>query len=166
MEKTEESAKYEPNTDKLFVLEFNARFGDPETQALMPLLQSDLYEILQACVNKTLSQTDVKWKNACSCSVIAAAKDYPQTSSRNEQITFNENLDPASSDVNVFHAGTKILDGKLVTNGGRVMAVTATASTMEEARSKAYKAIKNISFKDISYREDIGGRAVNQCLSS
>ncbi|MDR3613589.1 MAG: phosphoribosylamine--glycine ligase [Candidatus Obscuribacterales bacterium] len=147
---------------RILVLEFNARFGDPETQALMPLLDADLYQILDACQKRQLKNISISWKKSASCCVIAAASSYPESSSKNEIIVI-KNL---PSDVFVFHAGTKLVDGKLLTNGGRVLAVTAVAQTMEQARAKAYAALEQISFKDISFRSDIGRRAAEQCLST
>ena len=149
-------------SEKVLVLEFNARFGDPETQALMPLLDSDLYHILDACARGELKDVPIMWKLSASCCVIAAAANYPEKSSKDEVIEI-KNL-PA--DVCVFHAGTKLVNEKLLTNGGRVLAVTAVAPTMDEARVKAYEALKQISFKDISFRSDIGRRASEQCLST
>jgi phosphoribosylamine--glycine ligase len=147
---------------QVLVLEFNARFGDPETQALMPLLDADLYQILDACQKRQLKNLSIFWKQSASCCVIAAASSYPENSSKNEAIVIKD----LPLDVYVFHAGTKLVDGKLLTNGGRVLAVTAVAQTMEEARAKAYAALEKISFKDISFRSDIGRRATEQCLST
>jgi phosphoribosylamine--glycine ligase len=152
----------ETSKPRVLVLEFNARFGDPETQALMPLLDTDLYHILDACVKRRLKNVSIAWNQSASCCVIAAAANYPESSSKNEEILI-KNLPP---DVFVFHAGTKLADGKLLTNGGRVLAVTAVGPTMEQARAKAYAALELISFKDISFRSDIGRRATEQCLSS
>jgi phosphoribosylamine--glycine ligase len=145
----------EQNEPRILVLEFNARFGDPETQALMPLLDADLYQILDACQKRKLKNLAISWKQSASCCVIAAATSYPESASKNEEIVIKN----MPSDVYVFHAGTKLVDGKLFTNGGRVLAVTAVAQTMELARAKAYAALEQISFKDISFRSDIGRRA-------
>lgn len=151
------TAKNEP-----YVLEFNARFGDPETQALLPLLKTDLLEILWACTDSSLDSIDIRWQDASSCCVVAAAKAYPASSSKDAAITIGE-LMPGSI---VFHAGTRRDNANLVTAGGRVLAITAVAATMDEARNKAYESIKSVSFADMDYRTDIARSAVKQCLSN
>jgi len=145
-----------------FVLEFNARFGDPETQALLPLLASDLFEILWACTEGTLDSVEVKWEDKASCCVVAAAKDYPEKSSKGESIV----LGTMPKDSFVFHAGTKLDGTKLLTNGGRVLAVTAVAPDLGMARKQAYESIERIQFSDMDYRKDIAGGAAEKCLSS
>lgn len=145
------------------VLEFNARFGDPETQALMPLLYSDLFEILFACTDGTLSQVPIRWSADSSCCVVAAAKNYPESSSKGKQITLAE-LPPK---VVVFHAGTKLsATSELQSNGGRVLAVTAVRETLKEAREASYNALQSVNFEDMDYRRDIARRALEQCLST
>jgi len=155
-----------------YLLEFNARFGDPETQALMPLLQSDLLEILWACTERSLDALRISWRDDASCCVVAAANTYPTSSSKGESISIAQ-MPP---DCFVFHAGTKRLSesnsgaasdtNTLVTDGGRVLAVTAVAPNMEAARERAYQALKTIAFKGMDYRKDIARRAAKECLSS
>ena len=144
------------------VLEFNARFGDPETQALMPLLTSDLYEILFACTDGTLKDVAVTWSTASSCCVVLAAKNYPESSSKGQEIILGT-LGPKAV---AFHAGTVLKDGRLETNGGRVLAMNAVSSTLLEARDAAYSALKGVNFEDMDYRKDIARRALEQCLST
>ena len=147
---------------KAQVLEFNARFGDPETQALMPLLDSDLYEILYSCTNATLSEADVIWSKASSCCVVASSKTYPESSSKGKEIAIG-NLPEKTV---IFHAGTVYDGDKLRTNGGRVLAVNAVRSTLQEARDVAYTALKEVGFEDMDFRKDIARRALEQCLST
>jgi phosphoribosylamine--glycine ligase len=144
------------------ILEFNARFGDPETQALMPLLDSDLAEILWQCVEGKLAKEAVAWKNAASCCVVAAARHYPGSSSKGETIK----IGALPSNSQIFHAGTAIVENKLVTQGGRVLAVTAVGSDLSTARDLAYKALDSVTFSDMDYRKDIARRATQQCLSN
>jgi phosphoribosylamine--glycine ligase len=144
-----------------YVLEYNARFGDPETQAIMPLLESDLLEILWACTEGRLHEVTPKWSKQSSCCVVAAADQYPESSSRGEEI----NLTKLPEGSVVFHAGTKLDGAKLVTNGGRILAVTAVGADLEQATTNAYAAIQNVSFPSIAYRKDIARRSGAACLS-
>lgn len=138
--------------DGVKVLEYNARFGDPETQVILPRLESDLYDIFNSVVDGTLNKQEIKWKeDNCVC-VIMASGGYPQSYQKGKQITI-DNLD---KDIILFHAGTKLDNGKLVTNGGRVLCVTACGEDIDKAREKAYKNIKKISFAGGFYRTDIG----------
>jgi phosphoribosylamine--glycine ligase len=140
------------------VLEFNARFGDPEGQVLIPRLESDLLEVFWAVANNTLDQIDVCWSNQACVGVVLASGGYPGDYEKGLPITGLEDIDP---DVIVFHAGTARDDtGRLVTNGGRVLTVSALAPTLEEARDKAYRSVERIHFDGIHYRRDIGARAV------
>jgi phosphoribosylamine--glycine ligase len=160
-------------TDKPYVLEFNCRFGDPETQAILPLMTSDLLPLLWACTEGALDKVQVTWSSGASCCVIAAAETYPQGSSRGEAIDLGEYASSTSSvkvassknkdHVVVFQAGTKLVDGKLLTNGGRVLAVTGIGKDLEAARESAYKAIKKVHFASMAYRKDIAGRALASC---
>jgi phosphoribosylamine---glycine ligase len=142
------------------VLEFNARFGDPEAEVYMRLLDSDLFEILQACADGTLKPDTVKWKSGFAATVVLAAPGYPESYPKGSKIT---GIDEAEKldDIVVFHAGTAIKDEQLVTAGGRVLNVTATGRTLDEALDKAYAAIKLISFEGMQYRTDIGRRPSN-----
>jgi phosphoribosylamine--glycine ligase len=134
------------------VVEYNARFGDPECQAVLSLLETDLMDILEACVDGTLDQVDVKFRDAASCCLVLASGGYPVAYEKGKEIS---GLDQVTDAV-VFHAGTKKQDGKFLTNGGRVLGVTAVAPTLREAVDKAYAAAKPISFEKMHFRRDIG----------
>jgi phosphoribosylamine---glycine ligase len=143
------------------VLEYNARFGDPETQAILMRLDSDLFDALEACVEGRLSETEFRWKPGASASVIAASGGYPGSYLNGLPISGLEEA-AALPDVEVFHAGTTLVDGKYQTNGGRVLAVTATGDTLELALQRAYEGIAKISFEGMYYRRDIGHRALKK----
>ncbi|MDD6806932.1 MAG: phosphoribosylamine--glycine ligase [Oscillospiraceae bacterium] len=136
------------------VIEYNCRFGDPETQVVLPLLDSDLLTIMKACRNGNLSEVEVKWKNENACCVVMASKGYPQSYEKGYEISLPEDRK------NIFIAGAVIKDGKLLTNGGRVLGVTRTGETLEEAISNAYEAVKTVNFDNAFYRKDIGQRAL------
>lgn len=141
------------------VVEFNCRFGDPETQAVLPLLDGDLAEIMLACATNSLSEDMVSWKKEAAVCVVMASEGYPAHYPLGLAITGTETAD-AMDDVIVFHAGTKIENGKLVTAGGRVLGVTALGSGIKQAKDKAYKAVEKISFTNAHYRKDIAWRAL------
>lgn len=148
-----------PNGPK--VIEYNCRFGDPETQVVLPLLESDLLTVMQACTNGTLDKTEVKFSDGAAACVVLASGGYPVAYEKGKEITGLENGQvPGAADVTVYHAGTAIKDGKLVTNGGRVLGVTATAATLPEALKKAYAAADCIHFDKLHRRSDIGARAL------
>lgn len=134
------------------VVEYNARFGDPECQALLMRLDTDLMEILEACVNGTLDQLNIQWKQEPSCCLVLASGGYPASYEKGKVI---DGLDQVEEAV-AFHAGTAAKDGKVVTNGGRVLGVTALGSDLEEAIRNAYKAAKPIHFDQMHFRNDIG----------
>lgn len=134
------------------VLEFNVRFGDPETEVLMPRLDSDLFEILNKTIDGTLKEEDIKWKDEACLTVIMCSGGYPDSYEKGKVITGLEDVD---SDIIVFHNGTK-KEEKLLTNGGRVLSVTSLAPTLKEAREKAYKNVEKIKFDKAYYRKDIG----------
>ncbi len=136
------------------VIEYNCRFGDPETQVVLPLLDTDLLTIMKACRFETLDELEIKFKDECCCCVVMASKGYPEKYDKGFEITFDDGRD------NVFIAGAKLEDGKLLTNGGRVLCATRTAPTLEEAIDKAYEAVKTIHFENAYYRTDIGQRAL------
>ena len=135
------------------VLEFNVRFGDPETQVILLRLDSDLYDIMYATASKTLDQVEIKWKDDHAGCVVLASGGYPNAYEKNKVIT---GLDELSSDIIVFHAGTKLVDDTLVTNGGRVLNVCTLGSSLEEVRTKIYQEIEKIDFDKKYYRKDIG----------
>ncbi|HSX53591.1 MAG TPA: phosphoribosylamine--glycine ligase [Patescibacteria group bacterium] len=141
------------------LLEFNARFGDPEAEVYMRLLDGDLYDILKACANGKLNPANVKWKAGYAVSVVLASPGYPGTYPKSLPIT---GIDDAQKlkDIVVFHAGTALKNGNLVTSGGRVLNVTAYGSTLSNALDKAYRAIKLIHFEGMHYRTDIGRRSL------
>lgn len=139
------------------VLEFNARFGDPEAEVYMRLLESDLFEVLKSCAEGTLDPAAVKWRPGYACTVVIASPGYPSSYPKGLPITGLE-VAEAQPDIVIFHAGTALQDGKLVTAGGRVLNVTATGQTLDEALDKAYAAVKLIHFDGMHYRTDIGRR--------
>lgn len=145
-----------------YVLEFNARFGDPETQALLPLLNSDLFAVMWACTEGKLNQLEVQWSKEASCCVVAAAESYPEAGSKGQKISLP---DTSPQSCYVFQAGTKADGSNVLTNGGRVLAVTALDATIDGAADRAYAALEKISFGGMSYRKDIGRRAATACLS-
>ncbi len=140
------------------IVEYNARFGDPETEVYMRLLESDLLEALLACTNGSLDQINLKCSNKYAVCVIATSGGYPGAYKKGKVITGIEEAEKLDNIV-VFHAGTKMQDDDLVTNGGRVLGVSAVGETLEEARLKAYEAIKLIDFDGMHYRTDIGAEA-------
>ncbi len=134
------------------VIEYNARFGDPETQVILPMLKTDLMEIFEAIVDERLDEVEIEWEEgACVC-VVLASGGYPEAYEKGKEITFGA-LD---ADITVCHAGTAIKDGKLVTGGGRVLGVCAKGADIETARKKAYANAEKISFEGMYYRKDIG----------
>ena len=147
------------------VVEFNCRFGDPETQAVVPLLNSDLAEIMLACATGTLRPEMVKWSDKAAVCVVMASGGYPGDYKKGIPIT---GLQEAESleDVVVFHAGTKEVNGQIVTNGGRVLGVTAVGATIPKAKEKAYAAVERIHFADAHYRADIAWRALKRLKTS
>jgi phosphoribosylamine--glycine ligase len=140
------------------VLEFNTRFGDPETEAVMLRLDCDLLGLLEACVDGRLHAAAVKLKPGASACVIAASGGYPGKYEAGKEIT---GTGDAGSGVQVFHAGTALRDGKLVTAGGRVLAVTAAGEDLQKALAEVYAALDAIDFEGMVYRRDIGWRALS-----
>ena len=137
--------------DGMKVVEYNSRFGDPETQVVLPMLKTDLMEIFLAVTEERLADIDIEWQDgACVC-VVLASGGYPVSYRKGEEITIGD-----VGDCTVIHAGTAIKDGKLVTNGGRVLGVVARGADIDEARKKAYAACENISWNGMYYRHDIG----------
>lgn len=134
------------------VLEFNVRFGDPETEAILPRLESDLSDIFNAVVDGRLSETEIKWSQKQAVCVVMASGGYPEEYQTGCEISGL----PADSEAVVFHAGTKSSMDKLVTAGGRVLVASALGEDFENARTKAYQAVSQIHFKDMQYRKDIG----------
>ena len=136
------------------VVEYNARFGDPETQPILSMLDTDLMDIFEACVNGTLDQVDIKWKDGAACCIVLASGGYPVSYQSGYPIS---GLDEAGQMATVFHAGTKRNDaGQFVNAGGRVLGVTATGSSLPDAIAKAYEAARPITWQDMHFRTDIG----------
>lgn len=140
-------------TDKgIKVLEYNARFGDPETQVVLPRLRTDLFEIFDAIIDQRLADVKIEWKDEAAVCVILASGGYPEAYAKGLPITIGY-LDEG---VMLFHAGTAIKDGQLVTNGGRVIGVTCLGRDIDEARAKAYQNVPKVKFDGVHYRKDIG----------
>ena len=143
------------------VIEYNCRFGDPETQVVLPLLEGDLLEIMQATTNGTLAGVPVKWKDAYAACVVLASGGYPQTYESGKRITGLVEGQLPGGEATVFHAGTRLEGGELVTAGGRVLGVTAVAETLLAAVKDAYAAADHIHFEGMHKRTDIGARALH-----
>lgn len=139
------------------VLEFNVRFGDPETQAVLTRLDSDLVEIMEAVIDKRLHEVNIRWKPEAAVCVVLAAGGYPGSYKKGDPIT---GLDDAAREAIVFHAGTGLQDGRIVTSGGRVLGVTALGPSIPAAIENAYKAVGKIHFDNMHYRKDIGQKAL------
>ena len=142
-----------PNGPK--VIEYNCRFGDPETQVVLPLLESDLLTVMQATTKGTLAETEVKFADKNACCVIMASKGYPTAYEKGFEMSIPEKVWN-----NVYVAGAALKDGKLLTNGGRVLGATAVADTLENAINEAYKMVETIHFDNAYYRHDIGTKAL------
>jgi len=140
------------------LLEFNCRFGDPETQAILPLLETDLLEIILACTQGRLGQMDVRWRTGAAVCVVAAAENYPGKTVSGAVLHGLEHTQPDSM---VFHAGTRLEAGQVQTAGGRVLGVTGWGEDFKTAHSRAYTQMSKIRFHGIQYRQDIGGRALS-----
>ncbi|WP_350257759.1 phosphoribosylamine--glycine ligase [Scrofimicrobium sp. R131] len=141
------------------VIEYNCRFGDPETQAILPLLRSDLLTIMQAVHDQRLDEVEVDFADQASCCVVLASEGYPGQAQVGRPITIDSVEDGYT---HVYHAGTKLDEGQLVTSGGRVLAVTATADTLPQAVERAYQALDHISFEGAQFRRDIGAAALRK----
>lgn len=140
------------------VIEFNARFGDPETQSYMRILETDLIDILFSCINGNLDKQKVDWSHNSACCIVLASGGYPGNYFNSKIIRGLENQN--DKDIEIFHAGTIIKEKVTVTNGGRVLGVTAISSSTREALIKAYKAIELIDFEGMQFRKDIGRRGI------
>ena len=143
----------------LKVLEFNARFGDPETQVILPRLKTDLIDILNAVIDSTLHKINIQWEDNAAVCVVVASGGYPGKYQKGKVISGLERLEKMK-DVIAFHAGTKFQDGEIITSGGRVLGITAWDDTISKAKERAYKAVKEIYFEDMYYRKDIAAKAI------
>lgn len=141
-----------------YVIEYNCRFGDPETQVVLPLLKTDLFEIMQAVEDERLDEMNIEFSDGCACCVIIASGGYPVKYEKGKKITI-EGIERFEN-VSVIHAGDELKDGELYTSGGRVLGVTATADTLQEAVSLAYSACECVSFEGAYKRDDIGASAL------
>lgn len=137
------------------VIEYNARFGDPETQVILPRLKSDLCEIFEACIDGTLDKLNVEWYDNAACCVVLASGGYPESYTKGYEITGLDDV-KKRSDIVVFHAGTALKDGKYVTNGGRVLGITGIGKDLDDAIKIAYEGVDIVSFENVHYRKDIG----------
>ena len=140
------------------VVEFNCRFGDPETEAVLPLFDGDLAQVMLDCVNGTLTKEEVKWKKGCAVDVVLASEGYPSSHSSGEVISGLE--DAKKAGCLVFHAGTTRKNGEYVVNGGRVLNVVALAPTLAEAKAKAYEGVSKIHWQGMQYRHDIADKGL------
>ena len=138
------------------VIEYNCRFGDPETQVVLPLLKTDLLEIMEAVAEERLADMNVEFDDGAACCVIIASGGYPSAYKNGYEITVGK----IAPETNLYHAGTKLSNGVTVTSGGRVIGVTATGSDLNEAIKNAYKDVAKVSFTDSFYRKDIGAKAL------
>ena len=142
------------------VLEYNVRFGDPETQPIMLRMQSDLVELCLAAIDGELDRHETHWDERCSLGVVLAAGGYPDSYQKGDVISGLEGLD--SDTGKVFHAGTAEKDGQVVTNGGRVLCACALGNSVAEAQQAAYALVNRISWNNVYYRTDIGFKAINR----
>ncbi|MFQ5588031.1 MAG: phosphoribosylamine--glycine ligase [Nitrospiria bacterium] len=138
----------------IYVLEFNARWGDPEAQAMLPRMETDWVEVMEATLDGRLSEVNIRWKPGASACIVLASEGYPGNYRKGDEISGLEQALP--SDVTVFHAGTRLSDEGWVTSGGRVLGVTAFGKNLSDARDQAYITVKDISFSGMHYRTDIG----------
>jgi phosphoribosylamine--glycine ligase len=141
------------------VLEFNCRMGDPETQPIMMRLKSDLVTLVEHAIDGSLDKVEAEWDRRTALAVVLAAANYPDSPRKGDVI---EGLPANAEDLHVFHAGTQLVDGKPVTSGGRVLAVTALGDSVKMAQKRAYEAVAQIRFDGMQYRRDIGYRAINR----
>ena len=148
-------------TTQPMVLEFNTRFGDPETQAILMRLESDVVDALEACIDGRLAETEMRWSQGASACVVASSSGYPGSYKTGLPIT-GLSLAAQTPCVEVFHSGTARLGNQLVTSGGRVLGVTASGDTLKEALARAYEALTQIHFEGMYYRHDIGHKALKQ----
>ena len=149
-------------TNNVSIVEFNVRFGDPETQVVLPLLETDLVDVFQAILNEKLDSINLNWSNDYAACVVLASGGYPGSYEKNKQIS---GLNSVSSDISVIHAGTKSNSTGIFTNGGRVLGVVGKCSSLESALNKVYTNIDTIKFEDMFYRSDIGFKALPKSFS-
>jgi phosphoribosylamine--glycine ligase len=147
--------------DSVKVLEFNCRFGDPETQPVLMRLKSDILEIFDACIENKLDKVKIEWHDDPAVCVVISSGGYPKAYKKGYEISGIDEAEKIEG-VKIFHAGTKIVNNKLVTNGGRVLSVTAKGENLSIATNLSYTAVKKIYFKDMHYRTDIAQKALRR----
>ena len=143
--------------DDIKVLEFNCRFGDPETQPILMRLESSLVELCMSAINDEMDQHDIKWNPMSACGVVIASGGYPEKYASNKEVLIEQEDDSSSK---LFHAGTKLVDGKVLTSGGRVFCATALGDDLKKAQEKAYELVNKINFENSYYRKDIGYKGI------
>ena len=146
--------------DEPKVLEFNCRFGDPETQPIMMRLSSDLVELIQSCFDGTIESFPIEWDERSALGIIMASSGYPEKYETGLEINGLNTIDQSYPDVKIFHSGTAIHNGNIVTNGGRVICITALGSDVRQAQKIAYGAVKKVTWNGVYYRNDIGDKAI------
>ena len=144
--------------DGVKVLEYNARFGDPEAQVVLPRMKSDILDIMEACVEGRLDEVELEFEENAAVCVVLASDGYPLDYEKGKEVTVKEGFD--KNGLYLYHAGTRLVDGKVVTAGGRVFGVTATGKDLKEARKRAYKATELVEFENKYMRTDIGKKAL------
>jgi phosphoribosylamine--glycine ligase len=143
--------------DDIKVLEFNCRFGDPETQPILMRLESSLVELCMSAINDEMEQYDIKWNPMSACGVVIASGGYPEKYASNKEALIEQEDDSSSK---LFHAGTKLVDGKVLTSGGRVFCATALGDDLKKAQEKAYELVNKVNFENSYYRKDIGYKGI------
>lgn len=143
--------------DDIKVLEFNCRFGDPETQPILMRLESSLVELCMSAINDEMDQHDIKWNPMSACGVVIASGGYPEKYASNKEVLIEQQDDSSSK---LFHAGTKLVDGKVLTSGGRVFCATALGDDLKKAQEKAYELVNKVNFENSYYRKDIGYKGI------
>ena len=146
--------------DGVKVIEYNCRFGDPETQVVLPRLKTDLVEIMEAVIDERLDEIEIEWADNAAVCVVLASGGYPVSYAKGYEISGLDTV-AAMDDITVFHAGTKLADGKFLTNGGRVLGITAVAENLDAAIKRAYEGVEKVTFKDAFFRHDIGIKKYN-----
>ena len=142
---------------ELKVLEFNCRFGDPETQPILIRLQSSLVELCLAAINEDMDSYNISWTNKHACGVVIASEGYPESYESNKQVTLPVKSD---QDMKLFHAGTKLINDNVITSGGRVFCATALGDDLKSAQSKAYNLVDSVTFDGAFHRRDIGFKGI------
>jgi phosphoribosylamine--glycine ligase len=144
------------------VLEYNCRFGDPETQPIMMRLTSDLFEMIESCFDGTIASHPIEWDQRPALGVVMASSGYPESYATGFRINGIDEMDLFNPDIKIFHSGTTIDNNQVITHGGRVLCVTALGNNIKESKKQAYKAVKNITWGSEYYRKDIGDKAIKR----